>query len=44
MVNFRIEINTDPFYSEENMEHLSRVIAEIDSGEATLEEHELLEV
>ena len=38
------EINADPFYSAENMAHLSRVAAEVDSGKAKLEEHELIEV
>ena len=38
------EINADPFYSASNMEHLSRVISEIDSGTAPLTEHELIEV
>lgn len=38
------EINADPFYSAENMAHLSRVTAEVDSGKAKLEEHELIEV
>lgn len=38
------EINADPFYSASNMAHLSRVIAEIDSGAAPLTEHELIEV
>lgn len=38
------EVNADPFYSAANMAHLSRVIAEIDSGAAQLVEHELVEV
>lgn len=37
------EINADPFYSASNMNHLARVVAEIDSGAATLSEHELIE-
>ena len=38
------EVNIDPFYSESNMAHLSRVVSDIDSGRAHLEEHELIEV
>lgn len=38
------EINADPFYSESNMKHLERIIADIESGKAKLEEHELIEV
>lgn len=38
------EINADPFYSASNMAHLSRVIAEIESGESVPVEHELIEV
>lgn len=37
------EINADPFYSASNMAHLARTIAEIESGEAVLTEHELIE-
>ena len=37
------DVSIDPFYSEENMRHLARVIAEVDSGKANLMEHELLE-
>lgn len=37
------EISADPFYSESNMNHLQRVIADIDSGKAVLQEHELFE-
>ena len=33
----------DPFYSKENTEYLKKVISEIDSGEAELKEHELIE-
>lgn len=38
------EINADPFYSAANMAHLAKVVAEIDSGEAPLAEHDLIEV
>lgn len=37
------EVNADPFYSTSNMAHLARVIADIDSGAATLTEHGLIE-
>lgn len=33
----------DGFHSHANMEHLRQVTSEIDSGKATLREHELLE-
>ena len=38
------EISVDPFYSEVNMERLRKAIADVDSGKATLTEHELIEV
>lgn len=37
------EISADPFYAESNMEHLRRVIGQIESGEAVLKRHELIE-
>jgi DNA-damage-inducible protein J len=37
------EVSVDPFYSQKNMEYLSKVVSEIDSGKAKLEEHELAE-
>lgn len=37
------EVNADPFYSASNMAYLSDVIADIESGRATLTEHELTE-
>lgn len=37
------EINADPFYSESNMNHLHRVVSDIESGRAVLQEHELIE-
>lgn len=37
------EVNADPFYSASNMEHLSKVVADIDSGCAHLAEHDLIE-
>lgn len=37
------EISADPFYSESNMKHLSKVISGIESGKAKLTEHQLIE-
>ena len=37
------EITADPFYSESNMKHLEKVIADIESGKAKLVEHDLIE-
>ncbi len=37
------EVSIDPFYSSENISYLSKVIAEVDSGKAKLEEHDLIE-
>ena len=37
------EVSVDPFYSDANMTHLAKVISEIDSGKASLAEHELIE-
>ena len=37
------EVSVDPFYSEENMSYLRRVMADIDSGKAVLSEHALIE-
>ena len=37
------DISIDPFYSEESMEYLKKVISEIESGKAKLVEHELIE-
>ena len=37
------EINADPFYSAANMNYLSNVIADVDSGRARLAEHDLIE-
>ena len=36
------DVSIDPFYSETNISHLEKVISEIDSGKATLTEHELI--
>lgn len=37
------DVSVDPFYSEENMAHLSRIAADIRIGKAKLVEHELIE-
>ena len=37
------EIVADPFYSESNMKYLRRIVADIESGKAVLQEHELIE-
>jgi DNA-damage-inducible protein J len=38
------EISADPFYSESNIKHLSKIIAGIENGTRPLVEHELIEV
>lgn len=37
------EISADPFYSETNQRYLNAVIADIESGKAVLQEHDLIE-
>ncbi len=37
------EVSVDPFYSDENMMYLKKVMSEIDSGKAILAEHALIE-
>lgn len=37
------EVSVDPFYSESNMVHLKKVVDDIETGKATLAEHELIE-
>ena len=37
------EVSLDPFYSEENVAYLKRIISEIDSGKVKLSPHELIE-
>ena len=37
------EVSVDPFYSDENMAYLRKVVSEIDSGKAKLYEHDLIE-
>lgn len=38
------EIVSEPFYSKANMDYLKKIIADVESGKAVLEEHELIEV
>ncbi len=38
-----IDVSVDPFYSDENMNYLKKVITEIESGKSELKEHELIE-
>ena len=37
------EITADPFFSENNIKYLERVVADIESGKASLLEHSLIE-
>ena len=37
------DVSIDPFYSDENMNYLKRVISDIESGKAKLQEHDLIE-
>ncbi|ADL36459.1 addiction module antitoxin (plasmid) [Butyrivibrio proteoclasticus B316] len=37
------DVSVDPFYSEENMNYLKRVISDIESGKAQLQKHDLIE-
>ena len=37
------EIKTDPFYSKNNIKYLEKIVEDINSGKAKLEEHELIE-
>ena len=38
-----VDVSIDPFYSDGNQEYLKKVIDDIDSGAAKLEEHNLIE-
>ena len=38
------EVSVDPFYTRENIAYLEKVTSEIDTGEAELAAHELIEV
>lgn len=37
------EVSVDPFYSESNMNYLCSIVADIESGNAKLVEHDLIE-
>ena len=37
------DVCIDPFYSDNNMAYLKRVVADIESGKAVLTEHDLIE-
>lgn len=37
------DVSVDPFYSESNMTYLKKVVEDIETGRAVLEEHELIE-
>ena len=37
------DVSIDPFYSESNIKYLEKVVEDIKTGKAKLEEHELLE-
>ncbi|SEM58679.1 DNA-damage-inducible protein J [Butyrivibrio sp. ob235] len=37
------DVSVDPFYSDENMNYLKRVISDIESGKAKLQGHDLIE-
>ena len=38
------DLDVDPFYSKENIEHLKKIIKDIESGKAKLVEHDLIEI
>lgn len=38
------EVSADPFYSESNMEHLEKIMEDIQTGKAHFAEHDLIEV
>lgn len=42
-IPFEITADADPFYSESNIRHLERIMADIESGKARFAEHELTE-
>ena len=37
------DVSVDPFYSNENMSYLRKVISDIETGKAHLQEHDLIE-
>ena len=39
-----VMVDTDPFYSKENMDRLRKRISDVESGKAKLTEHDLIEV
>jgi len=43
-IPFEVSADSDPFYSEANMERLRKAIEDVKSGKAKLTEHELIEV
>jgi DNA-damage-inducible protein J len=43
-IPFEVAADTDPFYSEANMNRLRQAIADVQSGRVKLTEHELIEV
>lgn len=43
-IPFELTANSDPFYSEANMKHLTKVIDGIEGGTRPLAEHDLIEV
>lgn len=38
------EVSADPFFSESNIKHLEKVVAEINAGTAKFVEHDIIEV
>lgn len=36
-------VTADPFYSEANLNHLRKIVSDLDAGRSTLKEHELIE-
>lgn len=42
-IPFEITADADPFYSESNIRHLERIMADIESGKERFAEHELTE-
>lgn len=37
------DVSVDPFYSDENMNYLKRIISDIESGKTELHQHDLIE-
>ncbi len=37
------DVSVDPFYSEDNIQYLEKIIADIESGKAKLVEHDIIE-